>query len=47
MAHDAGKPFILHSCGNLEAVYPDLIDDVGIDAKHSNEDTIAPFSRWH
>ena len=24
----------------------DLITDVGIDAKHSNEDQIAPFPEW-
>src|SRR4030095_2136090 len=26
IAHAAGKPFVLHSCGNLDAVYDDLID---------------------
>lgn len=41
-AHRAGKPFILHSCGNLREVYDDLIDGCGIDAKHSFEDTILP-----
>jgi uroporphyrinogen decarboxylase len=41
-AHEAGKPFILHSCGNLANVYEDLIVDCGIDAKHSFEDTICP-----
>jgi len=40
MAHDAGRPCILHSCGNLNEIIDDLIDDVGIDAKHSFEDTI-------
>lgn len=40
--HEYGKPFILHSCGNLEAVMDDLIDDVGIDARHSYEDKIMP-----
>jgi uroporphyrinogen decarboxylase len=40
MAHAAGLPYLLHSCGNLHAIMPDLIDDVGIDAKHSYEDTI-------
>jgi uroporphyrinogen decarboxylase len=40
MAHDAGRPCILHSCGNLNEIIGDLIDDVGIDAKHSFEDTI-------
>ena len=40
MAHDAGRPYILHSCGNLRAIMEDLIDDVRIDGKHSFEDTI-------
>jgi uroporphyrinogen decarboxylase len=40
--HDHGKPCILHSCGNLEAIMDDLIEDVGIDAKHSYEDAILP-----
>jgi uroporphyrinogen decarboxylase len=42
-AHDHGLPFILHSCGNLEKIMDDLIDDVGIDAKHSFEDIIMPM----
>jgi len=46
LVHSAGKPFLLHSCGNIFSVMDDLIDGVGIDAKHSNEDKIAPFSRW-
>ncbi len=40
MAHDAGRPYILHSCGNLEQIMGDLLDDVKIDGKHSYEDTI-------
>lgn len=40
MAHTAGRPYLLHSCGNLAAIMDDLIDDVRIDAKHSFEDTI-------
>ena len=39
-AHNAGRPYLLHSCGNLSSIMNDLIDDVGIDAKHSFEDTI-------
>ena len=42
IAHDHDLPFILHSCGNLEGVMDDLIDYVGIDAKHSYEDKILP-----
>ena len=44
LAHDNGLLYLLHSCGNLEAVMDDLIDDVGIDAKHSFEDSIMPVS---
>jgi uroporphyrinogen decarboxylase len=40
MAHEAGKPYLLHACGNLETIMEDLIEDVRIDAKHSFEDTI-------
>jgi len=40
MSHDAGRPYLLHACGNLSEIMDDLIDDVKIDAKHSFEDTI-------
>jgi uroporphyrinogen decarboxylase len=40
-AHARGKPFVLHSCGQLSEVYEDLIA-CGIDAKHSYEDQITP-----
>ncbi len=40
MCHAAGRPYLLHSCGNLAGIYRDLLDDVKIDAKHSFEDTI-------
>lgn len=40
MSHAAGRPYLLHSCGNLADIIDDLIDDVGIDGKHSFEDTI-------
>jgi len=44
LAHEHHLPFILHSCGNLEAIMDDLINYVGIDAKHSFEDVIMPVS---
>lgn len=44
--HDAGLPYFLHSCGNLETIIDDLIDDVGIDGKHSYEDAIIPVERF-
>jgi len=40
MSHAAGRPYLLHSCGKLDDIIDDLIGDVGIDAKHSFEDTI-------
>lgn len=43
--HAAGKPFLLHSCGCIFEVMEDIIA-LGIDAKHSNEDAIAPFDTW-
>ena len=43
--HRCGKPFLLHSCGNIFNVMDELIA-AGIDAKHSNEDQIAPFPVW-
>ena len=43
-AHAYDKPLILHSCGNLEKIMDDLIDYVGIDAKHSFEDVIMPVT---
>ena len=46
LVHAHGKPFLLHSCGAIWELMDDLIGVVGIDAKHSNEDAIAPFSRW-
>ena len=44
LAHSRGKPFLLHSCGNIGEVMPDLINTARIDAKHSNEDIIVPFA---
>ncbi|MDC7240160.1 MAG: uroporphyrinogen decarboxylase family protein [Spirochaetales bacterium] len=39
--HGAGKPAILHSCGNLyPRIMDTLIDDLGYEAKHSYEDNI-------
>jgi len=45
LIHSYDKPFIWHSCGCIFEVMEDAIA-LGIDAKHSNEDAIAPFSRW-
>ena len=51
LAHRAGRPAILHSCGQLDAVMDDVIDTIGFDAKHSYEDTILPveeaYEKYH
>jgi len=44
IAHAHELPFLFHSCGNLEEIMNDLIDFVGIDAKHSFEDAIMPVT---
>jgi len=45
LVHRSNKKFLLHSCGNIFELMDDIID-LGIDAKHSNEDQIAPFDTW-
>jgi len=49
-AHAAGKPIMLHSCGNLHTLIDDIVD-AGFDAKHSFEDNIFPieqaYEAWH
>jgi uroporphyrinogen decarboxylase len=50
LTHQAGLPYLLHSCGNVAEIMDDLIDEVGIDAKHSFEDAVTPAAeakrRW-
>lgn len=50
LAHQHGRPFLLHSCGDTHAVMPAIVD-TGIDAKHSFEDGIEPvetfYERWY
>ena len=41
----AEKPFLWHSCGKIFSIMDDVIA-LGINAKHSNEDAIAPFDEW-
>lgn len=50
LAHEHGRAFMMHTCGNTREVMDTLIDEVGIDAKHSFEDVIEPVEpfvdRW-
>jgi len=45
IVHGGGVPFLWHSCGCIFEIMEDVIA-LGIDAKHSNEDSIAPYDRW-
>jgi len=45
-AHEHGRPVILHACGNCSEIWTDLIDECGIDAKHSFEDVIQPVAEF-
>jgi len=45
LIHNAGRPFLWHSCGNIFSIMEDVIK-LGINGKHSNEDAIAPFEKW-
>ena len=50
LGHEAGRPVILHSCGNLKTLIDDIVG-MGYDAKHSYEDNIFPveeaYEAWH
>lgn len=46
MTHEKGIPYFLHSCGKVDALMPDLINEVGIDGKHSFEDLIIPVDTF-
>jgi len=50
VVHAAGRPTVLHSCGQLREVMDDVIATIGHDGKHSYEDTIQPveeaYEQW-
>lgn len=41
-AHKAGKPVVLHSCGQIDSLMDDVIVNIKYDGKHSFEDNICP-----
>ena len=49
-AHSAGKHYYIHSCGKVEELMDDFINDVKIDAKHSFQDNVCSIieykKRW-
>lgn len=44
MIHAEGKPYYLHSCGQIGEIMGDLLDDVKIDGRHSFQDDILPVT---
>lgn len=44
--HDAGRLYFLHSCGKVDDIMDDLIDDVKIDGKHSYQDNVMPIWKY-
>lgn len=42
LAHGAGRPVILHSCGYYRDIIDDIINEMGFDGRHSYEDKIVP-----
>jgi uroporphyrinogen decarboxylase len=42
VTREKGLPYFLHSCGKVDVLMTDFIQDVGIDGKHSFEDLITP-----
>jgi uroporphyrinogen decarboxylase len=45
LIHSCNMPFLWHSCGCIFDIMDEMIE-MKIDAKHSNEDQIAPFDKW-
>ena len=46
LAHDRGKMYWYHCCGNVLEVMQELIEDVRIDAFHSFQDVIIPIGEF-
>jgi uroporphyrinogen decarboxylase len=40
--HESGRHYYIHSCGKIEAIMDDLINEVKIDGKHSFQDDVTP-----
>ncbi len=45
-AHDAGRLYLLHSCGKIDDIMNDLVYDVKIDGKHSFQDEIMSIGAY-
>ncbi len=45
ICHRHGKPFLLHSCGQVDAMMEDLIEVVKIDGRHAYQDNVEPVEQ--
>jgi uroporphyrinogen decarboxylase len=45
--HRAGRPAILHSCGHVQRIMEDVIEDMRFDGRHSYEDSILPVEEFY
>jgi len=46
LAHNYGKTFWYHCCGNVSEIMEDLIEDIKIDGFHSFQDVIIPVAEF-
>jgi uroporphyrinogen decarboxylase len=46
LAHDEERAYYLHSCGKVDELMDDFIDDIKIDAKHSFQDNILSIQEY-
>jgi len=46
LSHDSGRHYYLHSCGKVDDLMDDFLNDVKIDAKHSFQDNILPIQEY-
>lgn len=46
ITHESGRHYYLHSCGKIDSIMNDLIDDVKIDGKHSFQDNLLPVTEY-
>jgi uroporphyrinogen decarboxylase len=46
MIHATGRQYYFHSCGKVDGIMDDLVNDVRIDGKHSFQDNVTPIGAY-
>jgi uroporphyrinogen decarboxylase len=46
MIHATGRQYFFHSCGRVDEIMDDLVNDVRIDGKHSFQDNVTPIGAY-